>query len=180
MYCLQCFSLARVLEEHMKDCLIINGTHGSILEFTDYHKGLPAPFVIYADFEAINEKVLSCQSDPHQSYTQTYQKHTDCGYAYKVVCHYDDRFTKPVLSYRGPGAVRKFLEKIMGEVHWCNMISRDHFNKLLRMTRAQEMGFELEDHFHICERKYTEEDVRVRDHCHVTGKYRDLHIRAAI
>ena len=29
--------------------------------FKNYHKGLAAPFVIYADFEAIDEKVHGCQ-----------------------------------------------------------------------------------------------------------------------
>ena len=25
---------------------------------------------------------------------------------------------------------------------------------------------------HICQKYFTEDDVRVRDHCHITGKYR--------
>ena len=30
---------------------------GSKVKFTNFHKKLPVPFVIYADFEAITEKV---------------------------------------------------------------------------------------------------------------------------
>ena len=70
----------------------------NILEFTDYHRQLSAPFVIYADFEAITEKVKTCQPDAGRSYTQVLQKHTDCGYAYKNVCLYDDKFTKPSVT----------------------------------------------------------------------------------
>lgn len=36
-----------------------------------------------------------------KSFTQAYQKHTDCGYGYKVVCCYDDKYTKPIQIYRG-------------------------------------------------------------------------------
>ena len=28
------------------------------------------------------------------------------------------------------------------------------------------------DKCHICSKKYTDKDVRVRDHCHITGKFR--------
>ena len=31
-----------------------------ILKFENYHKQLPVPFIIYADFEAITEKVHGC------------------------------------------------------------------------------------------------------------------------
>ena len=47
--------------------------------FKNYHKRLAAPFVIYADFEAINEKVHGCQPNNNKSYTESYQKHKDCG-----------------------------------------------------------------------------------------------------
>ena len=28
------------------------------------------------------------------------------------------------------------------------------------------------NHCHICKNQYSEEDIRVRDHCHITGNYR--------
>ena len=66
MYCLQCFSREDVLADHVKNCLLINGKQaikmpkkGQNVNFKNYHKQIPAPFVIYADFEAITEKV--CQ-----------------------------------------------------------------------------------------------------------------------
>ena len=58
---------------------------GSKVKFTIFHKQLPVPFEIYADFEAITEKVQGCKPNNDKSYTEAYQKHTDCGYGYKVV-----------------------------------------------------------------------------------------------
>ena len=79
--------------------------------FKNYHKGLAAPFFIYADFEVINEKVHGCQQNNDKSYTEAYQKHKDCGYGYKVVCRYDDKYSKPVQINIGENAVHKFMEK---------------------------------------------------------------------
>ena len=50
----------------------------------------------------------------NQSYTEAYQKHLDCGYGCKVVCCYNDRFSKPVEIYRGGNVVYKFMEMMFG------------------------------------------------------------------
>ncbi len=46
--------------------------------------------MIYAKFEALTEKINLCQPNNDKSYTIAYQKHTECGYGYKVVCCYDE------------------------------------------------------------------------------------------
>ena len=38
-----------------------------------------------------------------------YQDQTPCSFAYKVVC-IDDRFTKPIVVYRGEYAAYEFIE----------------------------------------------------------------------
>ena len=52
---LQCFSTKRVLTEHKKDCLSINGKQSvkleeGTIEFENYFRQIPVPFKIYADF----------------------------------------------------------------------------------------------------------------------------------
>ena len=179
MYCLQCFSRKDVLDEHVKNCISINGKQaikmpekGQHVNFRNYHKQIPAPFVIYADFEAITEKVHGCLPNNEKSYTEAYQKHIDCGYGYKLVCHYDDEFSKPVQVFRGENAVHNFMEKMLEEVEWCKSITKKHFNKPLVMTEENELDFKSTNHCHICKNQYSEEDIRVRDHCHITGNYR--------
>ena len=87
--------------------------------FKNYQKGLAAAFVIYADFESITEKVYGCQPNNDKSYTESYQKHKDCGNGYKVGCRYDGKYRKPVQIYRGENVVHKFKEKMLEEVEWC-------------------------------------------------------------
>ena len=128
--------------------------------------------LFYADFEAITEKIDSCQRNDNKSYTEAYQNHRDCGYGYKVVCCYDDKFTKEAVIYRGEKAVYKFLEAMLKEVRYCKDVIEKEFNKPLEMTEDDEEKFQKADRCHICEQKYEENDERVRDHCHITGKYR--------
>ena len=180
MYCLQCFSSERVLNNHKDICIQVNGEQAikmpdkdnNILKFNNFHKQQPVSFIIYADFEAITEKIHGCQQNNESSYTEAYQRHTDCGYGYKVVCCYDDKYTKPIQIYRGEKAVYKFMENMLEEVEYCKKVMKTFFNKPLKMTKEDEEKFEKAKECHICDKKYTEKDIRVRDHCHITGKYR--------
>ena len=170
MYCLQHFSSERILNDHKENCIIINGTQGikmpikkeKILKFNGFNKQLPVPFVIYADFEAITEKIDSCQRNDNKSYTEAYQNHRDCGYGYKVVCCYDDKFTKEAVIYRGEKAVYKFLEAMLKEVRYCKDVIKTEFNKPLEMTEDDEEKFLKADRCHICEQKF----YTISDSCH--------------
>ena len=180
MHCLQCFSSDRVLNNHKDNCIQVNGTQAikmptkdnNILKFNNFHKQQPVPFVIYADFEAITEKIHGCQQEGNKSYTEPYQRHKDCGYGYKVVCCYDDKYTKAIQIYRGEKAVYKFMENMLEEVKYCKKVMKKHFNKPLRMTGENEQEFKKATTCHICDKKYTEKDIRVRDHCHITDEFR--------
>ena len=140
MYCLQCFSSERILVKHTNNCLTINGAQAinmpkqgeNILRFNNFHKQLPVPFVIYADLEAITRKVQGCkqseemenEKNKERSYTEAYQTHEDCGCGYKVICCYDDKYSKPIQTYRGENAVYKFMEKMLEEVEYCKLSLR--------------------------------------------------------
>ena len=111
------------------------------LKFNNSHKELPVPFVIYAEFEAITEKISSCQPNNNKSYTEVYQKHTDCGYGYTIVCCYDDKYSKPATTYRDKKAVYKFMEDMLEEVKYCKNVMKKEFKKPLRMTKDDEKNF---------------------------------------
>ena len=107
-----------------------------------------------------------------RSYTEAYQTHEDCGYGYKVICCYDDKYSKYTSIYRGENAVYKFMEKMLEEVEYCKAVIKKHFNKPLVMTEVDEQTFKTMEGCHICGEKYTDKDVHVRDHCHITGRFR--------
>ena len=100
--CLQCFSSENVLIEHGENCLITNGKQsvklksGSI-SFKNYFKEIPVPFKIYADFECLLKEVKSSDKN-NGSYTEKYQDHIPCSFAYKVGC-VDNKFSNKVVLY---------------------------------------------------------------------------------
>ena len=47
-----------------------------------------------------------------------------------------------------------------------------HFNKELVMTKKDNEDFKNSNKCWICANTYVDGDVKVRDHCHATGKYR--------
>ena len=165
MYCLQYFSPESISSKHVSNCLTINGKQAinmpkkgeNILKFNNFHKQLPVPFVIYADFESITKKVQGCRPNDDKSYTtEAYQTHEDCGYEYKVVCCYKDKYSKPIQKYPGENAVYKFMERMLEEVEFCKCVVKKRFNKPLVMTENDELCFKLKDKCHICDKKYTD------------------------
>ena len=89
-YCLQCFSSERVLIKHKKNCLVINGKQSvklktGTIKFKNHFKQLAVPFKIYADFESVLKGVKNNDKNNNTSYTEKYQAHMPCSFAYKVV-----------------------------------------------------------------------------------------------
>ena len=87
--------------EHKQNCLIINGKQNVKLgkgssSFKNYSKQLPVPFKIYADFKCIlsatPSKGVKGSAKNNGSYTEKYQDHIPCSFAYKVV-RVDNKFS---------------------------------------------------------------------------------------
>ena len=116
-YCLHCFSSERVLAEHKETCLKINGKQtvklkSSSIKFKNNLKQLTVPIKIYADFKCNGKGVTGKEKNINTTYTEKYQAHIPCSFAYKVVC-VDDTFSKPVVLYRGKNAVDRFMKQFL-------------------------------------------------------------------
>ena len=70
-------------------------------------------------------------------------------------------------------AIYKFIQSIFNEYSYCKNIMKKHFNKNLIMSIEEVEQFEKTEICWICN-KLIEND-KVRDHCHITGKYRGAH-----
>ena len=90
------------------------------------------------------------KDNDRRSYTEANQTHKDCGYGYKVICCYDDKYSKHTRIYRGENAVYKFMEKMLEEVEYFKAVIKKHFNKPLVMTEVDEQHFKTMDGCHIC------------------------------
>ena len=54
----------------------------------------------------------------------------------------------------------------------CIKVVKTHFNKELVRTEKDNEDFKNSTKCWICDNTYVDGDVKVRDHCHITGKYR--------
>ena len=158
--------------KHKEDCLSTSGQQSinlekGTIEFKNYFKQLPVPFKIYADFEC-NLKNVECYES---TYTKTYHEHVPYSYAYKVVC-IADRFSKPIVVYRGVNAAYEFIKSILKEHKYCKKIMKDQFNKNLIMTEKEEYLFQQSNNCWICKKIIDNDDEKVRNHCHITSKFR--------
>ena len=123
-YCLMClmgFSEKEILAEHEKDCEGIKGKPTRIempnesdkdLYFKNDKNQQKVPYVIYADFESLIQKIEGPeqQREEQERYTENKNIHMTCGYSYKVV-----RSDGKVMSAkyrRGENTVEEFLKEI--------------------------------------------------------------------
>ena len=165
--CLQCFSSKNVLTEHRKVCLSSNGAQSVRLEkamirLKNAFKQIPVSFKIYADFECTLKSVESYEGSGSKKYHHSF--------AYKRVC-VDDKFSKFINVFRGENAAYEFIKAILEDYQYCKKAVKKHFNKNLIMSKKEEEQFQSNNTCWICKKLIDDDDAKVRDHCHITGKF---------
>ena len=171
--CLQCFSGEKILIKHKENCSIINDkqtvkSKSDSTEFKNHFKKLSVPFKTYADFESLL-KGVTCRGKNNSSYTEKYQDHNPCSFAFKFVC-IDNKFSKPVVLYRGKNAAYKFIEAVLKERCYCKKVIKKHFNKNLVLSAEDEQRFLLSNICRICNKLFDVQDDKLRYQCHVTKR----------
>ena len=173
MSCLQCFTKQDVLDKHKKTCLANNnGTQKvtyeeGIIKCTNYQNQIPFPFKIYADIECFSKKI-DIQKGKH---TKLYHKHIPNSIAAKLVC-IDDKYALPVKIFEGDNCINKCLKWVFDQHKKCNEIITKKFRKILKMTPEDEENYKNSNKCWKCTERIINKKDKVRDHCHITGKYR--------
>ena len=144
---------------------------GEDVKLKNFERKIKSPFIFYADSESILVPEENGKENPNESYTNKYQKHVACSYGYELV-YVDDKFSNPFKSYLGEDAVYNFISSIIEKNKYCSDVMKKHFNKELFMAKEDNKDFENSSKCWICDNGYIDGDVKVRDHCHITGKYR--------
>ena len=100
-----------------------------------------------------------------------YHDHVPCSYAYKIIC-IDDRSSKPIVAYRGENTAYEFIKAILKEYKYCKNIIKKHLNKNLIMSE-EEYLLQQSSSCWISRKIINDDDEKVRNHCHVKGKFRE-------
>ena len=141
---------------------------GTMLEFKNYHRSEKVPFTIYADFECYIKPMQSCEPNPESSYTKQYQKHEPSSFCYYIKCFDDEIYGPELVSYMGEDAAQKFVEMLERDIREITSIPE----KKMIFGKEEKERFDKETKCWICNGEF-DGDVKIRDHCHFTGSYRD-------
>ncbi|CAG2208295.1 unnamed protein product [Mytilus edulis] len=136
-----------------------------MLHVVDFSCNSPSEMSQRADIECLQEPYI--ESNECDQKTKKTTLHVPCGFAYKVVGLTPETSNEPVV-YRGADAADKFVECMVKEQE--EIEQRFKHCEPMIMTGSDWQSFKKATICHICKKELA--DSRVRDHCHVTGKFR--------
>ncbi|XP_046811985.1 uncharacterized protein LOC111688865, partial [Lucilia cuprina] len=172
--CLQHFHKKEKLEAHKKNCgkliAYVPDSDKSYLEFKNFGNSLNVPFVVYADSECIFENIQTCTPSGDSSSTTLVDKHIPYAFSYYVKCSFKNSLSR-FRSFKGLDSAKLFVEQLVTDIKYLN---NNYLKKVIPMTpltNEEILDFEHNSKCHICSKTVLKED-KVRDHCHLSGKYR--------
>ena len=143
----------------------------NILKFKNFGHTLETPFVIYADFESILERV----DDDESKSTQKINKHVPCGFACLTTSSCEKCNEEEVVVYSGRDAMPKFFQHIHAEQLRIN----ENLNEIVPMkelTPEQKRDYRNATKCFNCDVEFSadqddENYARNHHHDHLDGKY---------
>jgi len=147
----------------INDCAIrLPSEDDKWLSFKNHCRKERMSFIVYADLECILEKTETED-------TSKYQYHRVFTLAYYVHCSYDASLCMYQFR-RDKDCVAWFAEELRILAH--NVKSILSANVPMEFTRDDLEKFNNATHCHVCEKPFAPDDTRIRDHCHLTGRFR--------
>lgn len=136
--------------------------------FKNTQNQLKCPFVIYADYETLQDEsgaqYLSKNAKKGSS-TYLYSKHTEESVRYLML------YNGEVFAYKcfsGVDCSVRFIEALHNDYEKAIEILNKDVG--MKITSEEQASFENATLCHVCDKELHND--RVRDHCHLTGKYR--------
>lgn len=174
--CLQPIYSKPAYDEHVARCtpadftsqILMPQGDDTVMKFRNHHRKLRMPCVVYADMECFTTKIQGCQPNTSAPFTHKYQHHEPYSYGLLVSksCCDQAHFEKRPLIYRGEHAVEDFLASIVSLAETYHMEMKCPLN----LTAAEEAAFRDAVVCNQCNEWLLFD--RVRDHCHICGKFR--------
>ena len=137
-----------------------------VYQFKNWKRRMQVPYYFVADFEAILKPIVN---ENHTNKTKKIQEHIPCSFAYMKV-RYDGQ-SYPEKIYVGQNAAQRFIIEITREA----MAIREEYKQpkpIIPLLPEEEEIHNSAEHCWVCEKEFGRPEEKVRDHCHITGKYR--------
>ena len=184
-YCKRCLTGYRKIEkfnEHTEYCAQHDAKKievpkaGTKRYFKHYFKSMRVPFVVYADFESFIKSIDTCQPNPEKSYTNKYQKHTPSSFCYRIKCFDDSLYKQEPVTFTARSedddVAQIFVNDLEQNIK--DIYQRFKIPEKMIFTESDKELYNSATLCHICEDKFKKDVnmLKVRDHCHLTGKFR--------
>ena len=170
--CLTAFSSQPVLFDHIERCIKQQPTNITFswkdhLKFEDYHMKVPIPIRVYADFECINQPTGDREAAVAIA-PKVLFKQIPIAVGFYIISPFGNNYS----SYFGEPCVTWFVKEMLT----LENIASNYFETNLPLEITPEEGVASQESFQqskvcwLCENPLGEDTVR--DHDHLTGKYR--------
>jgi len=115
--CMHGFCRKDLLIEHSEYCLIAQKINmpekDTKLEFTNHKNKIELPYIVYSDFETLNEPMDICSNNPENPFTDKEARLTTISCGFKLVCRNDPSQTKDTELIVGRDCAEKFLQRLL-------------------------------------------------------------------
>ena len=165
------------LTKHTEICKKINQCRvtlpkpeNNIVKFKNFNNQVKVLFVVYADCESF---LIPVEESPEKiSNTKVIQHHEILSIGYYLKCSYDDTLSKYKACPENKADPSKWFAEELRQlaedvetVFICSIrMEDDYYHK-------QQVAFEEATICHICKQDITPREKKIKDHCHLTGKY---------
>ncbi|XP_051167626.1 uncharacterized protein LOC127285571 [Leptopilina boulardi] len=173
--CLHYFVTEERLARHEEECKTLNECKINLpkpgqnfIQFKNYGNREKVPFVIYADCECLLNPV---EDEETNCNTEVIQHHEMFSIGYYLKCSYDDSLSKYNSCPDGTDAAKWFAQELKQLAGTLDNIFKNPI-PMDRLTHDEIEAFVDAQICHICEGPFLPREKKVRDHSHLTGKYR--------
>ncbi|XP_051161514.1 uncharacterized protein LOC127281705 [Leptopilina boulardi] len=173
--CLHYFATEERLAKHEEECQNLNECKINLpkpgqnfIWFKNYGNKEKVPFVIYADCECLLNPVEDQEST---SNTEVIQQHEVFSIGYYVKCSYDDSLSGYYSCPVGADPAKWFAQELKQLAEKVDTIIKNPI-PMDKLTPDEIEAFVDATICHICEGQFSPHEKKVRDHSHLTGKYR--------
>ena len=92
-------------------------------------------------------------------------------YSMYIFACVDDKFSKPFKSQLNENVVYNLIKSLIEERKYCTDAIKEHVTKELVMNNGDDKDFENSTKYWVSDNVYVDGDAKVRDRCHITGKW---------
>ena len=172
-YCLCAFASKGKLRAHTEACLREGQRFEmppprTMLKFKDFQKCVEVPFVLYCDFEALNQRVHMHSSRCILKKT----RHIPASFCAMRVSTHSLYNTKPYM-YRGKNCMKQFLLYLRQQADEITNILSKKQREMIWDAEARSRA-KSQTSCYLCGEVFKRGQTTYRDHCHLSGRFRGM------